>query len=358
MHNLRHWVVINYDSFWRDPISDVLATSEWGAIIYDEVHKTKSPGSKASMMARRLRPRGKVRILATGTPMAHSPLDAYGIMRAGNDQILGKSYIAFKQRYALWAGPNNRIRVGFQNITELEEKLAPVTWRATKEEVLPDLPEKSDVDYETTLSPEAAKVYRNLEKNLISEINGNTLTAANILTKILRLQQICGGAVPDDDGKYHQIDDSKRKLLMDVVEDLGDKPFVVFCRFRSDIDAAHQACREMGVEALELSGQYNQLERWQNGEAQALIVQMQSGSTGINLTRASTAIYYSLSTSLAEWDQSQARIHRPGQKNACTYIYLLIKGTVDMKILKALRGRLEVVTAIMNNIQQRHEEAQ
>lgn len=349
----RHFVVINYDSFWREPIDDLLVGVEWGAIIYDESHKLKSPGSKASTMARRLLNRAAVRILATGTPMAHSPLDAYGQFRAANPAILGTNYVAFKQRYAVWAGPNKRIRVGFQNIDELEAKLAPVTWRATKEEVLPDLPEQVEVEYETELSPSAAKLYRELERQLVSEIEGRVISAANVLTKLLRLQQITGGAVPDDEGRYHMVDDSKQKLLADVIEDLGDRPFVIFCRFRSDIDAAHEACRAAGVEARELSGRFNQLEAWQNGEGQAIIVQMQSGSVGITLVRASTAIYYSLSTSLAEWDQSRARIHRPGQKNACTFVYLTVKGTADQKILKALRGRQEVIEAIMTNVQNR-----
>lgn len=348
-----HWVVINYESFWREPISDAFAKHQWGAIIYDECHRLKAPASKASMMARRLRPTTNVRILATGTPLAHSPLDAYAICRAGNPAILGSNYVAFRQRYALWGGPNNRIRIGFQNIGELEGKLAPVMWRATKEEVLPDLPEQVSVDYECDLGRDAARLYASLEKAMVADIDGRTISATNVLTKVLRLQQICGGAVPDDDGKYHAVDDAKQKLLADVIEDLGGKPFVVFCRFRSDIDFAHRACAEAGVEALELSGRFNQLERWQSGEGQALIVQMQAGSVGISLVRASTAIYYSLSTSLAEWDQSQARIHRPGQKNACTYVYLVCKGTVDAKILRALRSRQEVIEAIMNNIQEK-----
>lgn len=349
----RHYVVINYDSYWREPIDDFLVRLQWGAIIYDESHKIKSPGGHASRMAARLLRSSKARILATGTPMAHSPLDAYGQFRAAAPQVLGTSFAAFRQRYAIWAGPNKRIRVGFQNIDELEAKIAPLTWRATKEEVLPDLPEQMDIEYETELSPQAATIYRGMEKAMTAEIAGGTITAANVLTKLLRLQQITGGAVPDDDGRYHHVCDSKQKLLADVIEDLGDRPFVVFCRFRSDIDAAHAACKAAGVEARELSGRFNQLEDWQAGGGQAIIVQMQSGSVGITLVRASVAIYYSLSTSLAEWDQSQARIHRPGQKNACTFVYLTVKGTVDQKILKALRGRQEVIEAIMTSVQQR-----
>lgn len=350
----QHWVCVNYDAFWRDAIAEIILDHKWGAIIYDESHKLKSPSGKASMFAKRLRAKlvAQNYILATGTPMAHSPLDAYAQFRAAIPTLLGTSYVAFKNRYATWGGPNNRIRTGFQNLEELETRLAPVTWRATKEEVLPDLPEAlPPIIYECELSSEAARVYREMERDLVTEIEGKLISAANVLTKILRLAQITGGAVRDDDSHYHQIDDSKRKLLQDVLEELGTQPVVIFCRFRSDIDAAHHACKLEGVEALELSGKHDQLQRWRDGEAQALIVQIQAGSVGIDLTRASTAIYYSLTTSLSDWDQSMARIHRPGQKNACSYLYLVARGTIDAKILAALQSRQAVIETIMDSIQ-------
>jgi SNF2 family DNA or RNA helicase len=101
---------------------------------------------------------------------------------------------------------------------------------------------------------------------------------------------------------------------------------------------------------LELSGTRDELERWQAGEAQALVVQVQSGSVGISLVRASVAIYYSLSSNLVEYDQSRSRIHRPGQKRPCTYIYLTCQGTIDQKILAALRARQDVIESIMRSV--------
>jgi SNF2 family DNA or RNA helicase len=239
--------------------------------------------------------------------------------------------------------------------------MAPLTWRCTKREALPDLPEQIDVEYATELSASAARIYRQLEQDMISEIEGHLLTAANCLAKVLRLQQLTGGALKTDDGASHIVDDGKRKLLADTLDDLGDEPVVIFCRFRSDIDAAHDACREslpkhkdaQGHDlpvSLELSGTRDELERWQAGEAQALVVQVQAGSVGISLVRASVAIYYSLSSNLVEYDQSRSRIHRPGQKRPCTYIYLTCQGTIDQKILAALRARQDVIESIMRSV--------
>jgi SNF2 family DNA or RNA helicase len=357
------------------------------------------------MFAKRLLPHAAARVLASGTPLAHSPLDVFAQFRAAAPAIFGPSYAAFKARYARLGGPDKKWIVGYQNTEDLERRMAPLTWRKTKAEALPYLPEQIDVEYTTELCPEAARIYREIERDMVAEFQGGKLTAANCRTKILRLQQLTGGAVPDDAGHHHQVDTGKRRLLQDTLEDLGDQPSVIFCRFRSDITAAHEACEAAGRKSLELSGTRNDLEAWQSGDlvhhvtdatgcsiptvysvlhghsddrpvraaidtyfrirgidpsgpmgigdGHDLVVQIQSGSVGISLVRASVAIYYSLSSNLVEYDQSRSRIHRPGQKNACQYIYLTCQGTVDQKILKALRNRQDVIEEIMTLIAER-----
>ncbi|MFZ9649708.1 MAG: SNF2-related protein, partial [Fluviibacter sp.] len=193
-----HWVVINYDSYWREAMAEALLTIEFGTVIYDESHKLKSPGAKASNFAKRLLRNTKHRILATGTPLAHSPLDAFAQVRAAVPGLLGTSYVQFKNRYATWGGPNRRIRTGYQNIPELESRLAPVTWRATKEEVLPDLPEAlPPVIYECELGSEGAKAYRDMERDMIVRVQSGELTAKNILDKLTKLCQITSGYLPE-----------------------------------------------------------------------------------------------------------------------------------------------------------------
>lgn len=350
--------LINYDSFWRGDLAEWLLSVRWGAVIYDESHKLKSPGGRASMMAKRLIPVTGDRILATGTPLAHSPLDIFGQFRAAIPFVFGPSYAAFKQRYAKMGGPDKKWITGYQNLDQLEQKMAPFTWRKTKAEALPYLPSETDVEYTTEFQPETYRIYNELFRDMITEVAGQVLTTANAMTKVLRLQQICGGSVPTDDGTHHQVDNAKEKLLEDTLDDLAGQPVVIFCRFRSDIDAAHRACAALGLKSAELSGTRNELVEWQEADdedpkqPQVLVVQVQSGSVGISLVRASVAIYYSLSSSLVEYDQSRSRIHRPGQKNACTYIYLTVKNTVDQLILAALRSRQEVIEYIMSRVQE------
>lgn len=348
------FVIANYDAFWQGALGSWVARQWWDLVIYDESHRIKSPGGKASLFARALRARTRAVVLASGTPMPHSPLDVYGQFRAAAPQVFGKSWTLFRSEFAVLGGPEKRWILGYKNVAKLEAKIAPLTYRISKREALPDLPEEQEVDYKAPFSSaEARRIYAELERDLITDVEGKVLTAANALTRILRLQQVTGGSVPTDDGVARSVCDAKRKLLVDTLEDLGDEPVVIFCRFRADIAAAHAACEAAGVKSLELSGVADDLAAWQAGEAQALVVQVQSGSEGISLVRANVAIFYSISSSLKEYDQARSRIHRPGQARKCLYIYLAIENTIDEEILAALRRRAEVIEAIMCRIQAR-----
>src|SRR5581483_5552238 len=122
------------------------------------------------------------------------------------------------------------------------------------------------------------------------------------------------------------------------------------CRFHADLDAVHEACQALGYASLELSGRRNELKQWQSGEAQVLAVQISAGGVGVDLTRARYSIYFSLSFSLGEYDQSLSRVHRPGQTRPVEHIHLVAKGTVDEKIIRALERRAEVIQAILAEI--------
>jgi SNF2 family DNA or RNA helicase len=367
-------VSVNYDAFWRDPLSAWIKSTKWDSIIYDESHRLKSPGGKASKFAQGLRAISRDVILATGTPLAHSPLDIFAQFRAGMPWIWGTNYASFRARYAKMGGPQKTWVMGYQRVDELEARMAPLTWRKTKAEALPYLPSETVVEYSTEFSPAAKKIYDQLEKEFVTYIDGSELTAANVLVKLLRLAQVTGGAVPTDDHLYHVVDDAKRRLLADTLEDVY-APVVIFARFRSDIDFCHQAIEEAdynqetgekkSFRKYEISGSANDYHAWKaaaaawnadtNGKATppALVVQLQSGSEGISLVEASTAIYYSLTPRLIEFDQSRARLHRPGQKNAVTYIYLTVKGTVDQKVLASLLKRKDAIEEIMQSVHER-----
>jgi SNF2 family DNA or RNA helicase len=246
-------------------------------------------------------------------------------------------------------GLQNKQVTSFKNLDQLETLMRTITYRVSKDVL--DLPPQTHVTYHRTLSAEAQRIYRDLEEDFVAQVKDGTITAANAMVKLLRLQQVAGGWVKTDDGQYHRVDSAKQELLRDTLEDIGpNEAAVVFCRFHADMDAVHEACRALGYQSLELSGRQDDLKRWQEGEAQVLAVQIGSGGIGIDLSRARYSLYYSLSFSLGEYDQALSRVHRPGQTRPVEHIHLVAKGTVDEKIMRALEKRAEVIQAILAEI--------
>ena len=150
--------------------------------------------------------------------------------------------------------------------------------------------------------------------------------------------------------------------MADILEDLpADEPVAVFGRFRSDLEAVHAAAKSVGRQSLELSGRRKELEDWQAGKAPILAVQIQAGGVGIDLTRCGDqncayVLYLSTGHNLGDYEQSLARVHRPGQERTVFYYHILAKDTIDERIFKALRARKNVVESILADIYHEQKE--
>ena len=354
-HGVPFVCVINYDSMWREPFCDWAEKVLWDLIVPDEIHRAKSPSGKASMELKRLRGHARYRVGLSGTPMPHGPMDVFAPFRFLDVRIFGPSFSAFRQKYAVMGGFQRKQVTGFQNLEELESHMSRITFRVGKEVL--DLPSETSVTYYCELTGEAARIYRDLDEDFVALVKEGTITAANAMVKLLRLQQVTGGCVPTDDAVPRRVDSAKLKLLADTLEDIGsEEPVVVFGRFHADLDAVHEACtlvvaaNDCGMKSMELSGRRDEIARWQAGEAQVLAVQIDSGGEGVDLTRARYSIFYSTGFKLGKYEQAKARTHRPGQEKPVMHIHLIAKGTVDVKIMRALEKRAEVVEAILSEI--------
>ena len=366
-------VVINYEAFWRDPFIKWALSQIWDEIVFDESHRIKKPGGKWSLAAAKLARQAKRRICDTGTPLANAPLDIYGQYRALDPGVFGTSFHRFRRRYAIMGGYNDHQVIAYpMNPTmrdprsgrtvdnpyyrpeidrEFNEKLYSIAFRVT-EEVL-DLPPETDVRIDVELSPKARKLYTTLTDRWIAEHaeSGGVFTARNVLTRMLRQQQITGGSVNDDDGNNIEVDQSKEKALDDFLDDLPPgEPLVVFCRFVHDLDVVERMTRKHGLRYGELSGRRNDAinaDAHMSDTVDVAAVQIQSGGVGIDLTRARYAMYYSLSSSLTDFLQSRKRVRRPGQTRPVTYFHLVSTGTVDEQIYAALDRKQDIVDYIM-----------
>lgn len=354
----RYAVIVNYDSVWRGKLGDAIKRMKWDAIVLDESHRIKSPSGKASRWLARLaesQPEAK-RICLSGTPTPHSPLDWWAQFRFLDDTVLGRTYTGFRSRIAQTHPrfPGFVIAYKPEAIGAMTRRLDDHVYRVTINEVL-TLPETIHIDIPVMLSPKTQRYYESLEEEMVAVLeSGEVVTAANKLVMVTRLQQATGGFATTDSGECREIGTEKSDALMDWLEDLPQsEPVVIFCKFVRDIESVCGQLEKSGRSHSVLRGGKNQLASWQAGDTVALVVQVQAGGCGIDLTRASYAAYYSQTHSLGDYQQSLARLHRPGQEKPVRYYHFVASGTIDEVVYDSLQRKQDVVDSVLTSLTRR-----
>lgn len=345
--------VVNYDSIAL--IEKELTAWNPDFIICDESSKIKNPSAKMSKATHRIAKQCSYRLILTGTPVQNNPLDFYSQYKVLDESIFGKSFYAFKNEYAILGNFNQPI--GWRNLPKLVKKAHSVAFRVTKAEAL-DLPDTIDEIRPVVLEDKPQKLYRQFVKDSYTELSKGEVTATNILTRLLRLQQITGGFLrPDEESeRYEQVSTAKLEALEDIIDTAvsENKKVVVIARFIPEIK---EICKMLERKKImhsriygEVKDRATEVSEFQNNpDCMAFVGQLQTVSMGLTLTASSTMVFYSLSYNFADYSQAKARIHRIGQKNNCLYIHLVVKNTIDEIVLKALEQKENIATSIVDN---------
>ena len=329
-------------------------------MVVDESTTIKNPEAKRTKNIINLAIHAKYRRILTGSPVTKSPLDLYKQCEFLDPDLLQhSSYYTFRSRYATMRSANFNGRsvqlvVGYKNLEELSEKLKPFSYRVLKDECL-DLPPKTYMKRIITLTPEQEKIYRQMKQMALAEMNGKVITTMNALTQLMRLHQITCGHFKADDDSIQPIKNNRLSQLLEVLEELEGKA-VIWAHYQFDVQTIVKAIEEKygeksvvtyyGLTPNEI--RQTNLERFQTkDETRFLVGTPQTGGYGITLTAASTMIYYSNGYDLEKRTQSEARIDRIGQKFPMTYIDIMAEDTVDERIVKALRKKINIATQVM-----------
>ena len=357
--------VINYESTWR--LEDELNDFRPDMIVCDESQRIKSPTAKQSKAMHRLSEGTRYRMILTGTPVQNDTRDVFSQYKFLNPAIFGSNFYTFQQRFAIMGGMGNHQYLGPRNLDELTRKTHSIAYRITKEECL-DLPEQTFEDRVVELDEKNRRIYRQIQKESVALFEDGEVTANNVLVRLLRLQQITGGFLPADDGPLKQINTAKLDAMEDIVDSLclGEgRKLVIFSRFRAELDAIHE--RVMKVLSNNERQRLSQVmirgdvptqvrgtlvkQFQEDPDCRVFIGQIDACAEGITLTAASTILYYSVNWNFAKYQQSLARIHRIGQRNACTYIHLVVPGTIDTKIMAALKAKEDLARRVVDEWQ-------
>lgn len=348
-------VVVNYESAWR--MEKDLAAWRPDLIIADEGHKIKTHNIAASKAMHRLGAKAGYRLLLTGTVITNKAIDVFSQFKFVNPAIFGQSFYAFRNRYFDMVGYGNHTPVLKKSMeAELTEKLHSISFRATKAECL-DLPETTDVIRQVELEPAALRVYRGLVKESYAELSSGEVTAPNILTRLLRLSQLTGGFIGNDEtAAVEQISAAKLSALEDILDGAAaeGKKLVILARFIPEIRAICKLLEKRGLRYSYITGEVKnreeQVSAFQNDPAvMAFVGQIATAGLGITLTAASTMVFYSLDYSMSNFEQTKARIHRVGQRMPCTCLYLVARGTVDEKVLQALKDKADLARTLVDD---------
>tara|TARA_E500000318_G_scaffold80052_1_gene75092 strand:+ start:1482 stop:2912 length:1431 start_codon:yes stop_codon:yes gene_type:complete len=358
-----HILIMNVEAFSTDKGKSFAAQflrSHKTLMAIDESTVIKNPKAKRTKNILALADLCKYRRIMTGSPVTKNPLDLYSQCNFLDPFLLNfHSYFAFRNRYAEMKtlhmhGRQIQVVNGFKNLSELSDKLKGFSYRVLKEDCL-DLPEKVWTKRHITLTPEQSKVYKQMKEQALAILKGKQVTSVSALTQLMRLHQITCGHFVADDGSVQEIKNNRLSELMDVLEETEGKA-IIWAHYQHDIKNIVKEIEKVHgpgsvVTYYGLTPQderQDNIKKFQsNNDVRFLVGTPSTGGYGITLTQANTVIYYSNGYDLEKRLQSEDRAHRIGQKKSVTYVDIMAEETVDEKIVKALRKKINIASEVM-----------
>ena len=327
----------------------------------DESTTIKTPNAKRTKNIVKVGRDARYRRIATGSPVTKSPLDLYAQCEfLGADCLNMPSFYAFQARYAVLverklATHTFKQVVGYRRLDELHHKLEDFSFRVTKDECL-DLPDKVYLRRDVELTAEQRKAYDQMKLMALSVLDQGIVSTNNALTQLMRLHQICCGHTKLDDGTEIEFPSNRLDELVAALEE-GDGKVIIWANYRKDIERIRLRLQEVyGMTSVasyygdtEADERQDIVTRFQdpNDDLRFFVGNPRTGGYGLTLTAAKTVIYYSNNFDLEVRLQSEDRAHRIGQTSKVTYIDLITPGTVDEHIVKALRNKINIASAVL-----------
>ena len=358
-------LIMNVESFSSGNGSEFaykfLSAHPKSMVAIDEATTIKTPTSNRTKNILKLSNHCKYRRILTGSPVTKSPLDLYSQCAFLDPWLLDhQSFYTFRARYSICKkievnGRRIEIVVGYRNLGELSDKIKTFSQRVLKEDCL-DLPEKTFVKHYVELTKEQKKVYEQMKKEAIAFLDGKMQSTATVMTQLMRLHQITCGHFTADDGTIKDLPCSRLGELMDILEKIEGKT-IIWSHYTHDVKRIIAEIKKVYGEdsvvdyygATDTDSRSANIKKFQTDDRCRFFVgTTHTGGYGITLTAGSNMVYFSNGYDLEKRQQSEARIDRIGQTKKMTYIDIMAQDTIDERIVKALRSKVNIANAIMD----------
>ena len=333
-----------------------------GMIAIDESTTIKNHKAKRTKALMKIASGFKYRRLLTGSPITKSPMDIYSQCEFLRPGLLGfESYYAFQGRYAIvqrrkMGQAAFQQIVGFRNLDELTRRIDMFSFRVLKKDCL-DLPDKIYTARYVGMTPDQFQMYEQIRRHAMVLLDsGEMSTAPAVITQMLRLQQIMSGHLKTDDGDMLYFPSKRMDALEEIINEHDGKA-IIWSRFRYDIIQITEMLNKKFGQGCAVSyfGDTSDDDRaaavlnFQNPDhpLKFFVGNPATAGYGLTLTEANLVVYYANDFNLETRIQSEDRAHRIGQKNNVTYIDLICEGSIDERIVKSLRAKIDIGAKVL-----------
>jgi len=346
-------VVVTYDLMARE--AEHFTQKKWATVILDEAQNIKNRATKRSETAMQLQ--ADFKLIMTGTPLENHLGELWNLFQFANPGLLG-SLDSFNERFATpiekYADDNRR--------SQLRRLVQPFILRRRKDEVLKELPAKTEITLSVELSPEERAFYEALRRTALEKLTSEKLDDVGggekhlrILAEIMRLRRAaCHPKLVDENAGF--TDSSKLRLFADIVDELLDNGHkaLVFSQFVTHLQILETHLKQKKIAYQYLDGQtplparQKRIEAFQRGEGDFFLISLKAGGVGLNLTAADYVLHMDPWWNPAVEDQATDRAHRIGQEKPVTVYRLVAEGTIEEKILKLHEHKRDLADGLLS----------
>jgi SNF2 family DNA or RNA helicase len=328
---------------------------QWDMVVVDELSSFKNHQTKRFRSLMKVRPKVKRIVGLTGTPSSNGLMDLWAEFRLLDmGQRLGRFIGQYRTDYFLPDKRNGQVIFSYKPLPNAEEqiyqKIADITISMKSTDHL-TMPELITTEYPVRLSDKESERYDELKQELVLQLAGGEITAANAAALSNKLCQMSNGAVYGDNGEVHHIHDRKLDAIEDLIEAANGKPVLVAYWFKHDLERLVERLRKLHIPFSKMDTA-DSIERWNRGELPVVLIHPASAGHGLNLQAGgNTIIWFGLTWSLELYQQTNARLWRQGQAAETVVIHHIIaKGTIDERIMKTLSDKDKTQTALIEAV--------